>query len=183
MRELELWHAPELQNNPNISDLTSLQKGDVYSYAIIAHQVYYGKEPFWLGPNNPRPNVDVLLNKIQMGGSDAYGKLIRPYVPVRAWKHQNVLYLAFVTVNEYMFATVFEPRFMHSDWEHSILCNIQPNSNAQFKSSREYVNVCISCWNQVPSRRPDFHRIKKILRSNIALRSNIVDDLIKRYEV
>ncbi|CBY40944.1 unnamed protein product, partial [Oikopleura dioica] len=40
--------------------LATLQRADVYSFAIIAHEVIYGKGCFWLGPETPNPNIETL---------------------------------------------------------------------------------------------------------------------------
>merc|ERR1719223_2229844 len=35
---LQLWQAPEILNNPSESDVPTLQRAEVYSFGIIAHE-------------------------------------------------------------------------------------------------------------------------------------------------
>lgn len=86
MEELMLWEAPEILKNPAASDISVLQKADVYSYAIIAHEVYYVKGPFWLGPDCI-PNNENLLDNIKAGTQDIYGHFTRPFVPNNEYDH------------------------------------------------------------------------------------------------
>ena len=82
-----LWEAPELLNNPVTFDTGVLQKADVYSYAIIAHEIFYEKGPFWLGPEIHAPSTGRLLESVRDGRQDIYGNYTRPFVHINDFEH------------------------------------------------------------------------------------------------
>ena len=47
----KLWTAPEVLRCPKTTSVIVSQKADVYSFAIILHEIVMRKGPFWLGDN------------------------------------------------------------------------------------------------------------------------------------
>ncbi|CAG5098647.1 Oidioi.mRNA.OKI2018_I69.XSR.g15855.t1.cds [Oikopleura dioica] len=146
---LQLWQAPEILNNPSETDVPTLQRADVYSFGIIAHEVIYGKGCFWLGPETPNPNIETLVENVRNNFLDVNGNSPRPFIPI-------------------------------DQSEHIRLCNIQPSSPNQLKSSVDMANIMVACWSQNPIQRPELERLRKTMSSGP--RKDMVDDLATRLQ-
>ncbi|KAL3087320.1 hypothetical protein niasHS_008639 [Heterodera schachtii] len=74
----KLWTAPELLRNPD-AHIQGTQKGDVYSFALILHEMLYRKGAFYRGEEeNPSP-LEVLEHLQVIPPIDA--ELYRPVIP------------------------------------------------------------------------------------------------------
>ncbi|ESN97917.1 hypothetical protein HELRODRAFT_114062 [Helobdella robusta] len=60
----KLWTAPELLINPELTCVESLQKCDVYSFAIICHEIVYRKGVFWI--ENEKFNAIEICRRVKM---------------------------------------------------------------------------------------------------------------------
>jgi hypothetical protein len=80
--------------------LATLQRADVYSFGIIAHEVIYGKGCFWLGPETPNPNIETLgksrrafiwqaslVENVRSDQLDVNGNPPRPFIPIDQNEH------------------------------------------------------------------------------------------------
>ncbi|KIH44206.1 hypothetical protein ANCDUO_25775, partial [Ancylostoma duodenale] len=73
----QLWTAPELLRNPNPPPMGT-QKGDIYSFAIILHEVLWRKGVFPCKNENLSPYEIVQRVKKTVANLD---DVFRPYVP------------------------------------------------------------------------------------------------------
>ncbi|KAI3421126.1 hypothetical protein GPALN_014754 [Globodera pallida] len=74
----KLWTAPELLRNPN-APIQGTQKGDVYSFALILHEMLYRKGAFYRGEEET-PTPQEILQQLQViTPMDA--ELYRPVIP------------------------------------------------------------------------------------------------------
>ena len=82
-----LWEAPELLANPNLKDDRSRQKCDVYSFAIICHEIMFEQGPYWVGKYNSTPDVvkmEQVLDNVKFNVRDINGKHTRPHLPTNS---------------------------------------------------------------------------------------------------
>ncbi len=70
-----LWTAPELFNISHIS-LVQAKKGDVFSFAIIAQEIFLKGLPY--AANSPELDVHDIIERVK------YGPLTRPHIPASA---------------------------------------------------------------------------------------------------
>ncbi len=69
-----LWTSPELLRKTAITDIDRIKMADVYSYAIIAQEVFVEDEPFSMEINNLYPHQ--ILEKVKAGTNPSF----RPYL-------------------------------------------------------------------------------------------------------
>uniref|UniRef100_A0A183CM19 guanylate cyclase n=1 Tax=Globodera pallida TaxID=36090 RepID=A0A183CM19_GLOPA len=76
----KLWTAPELLRNPN-APIQGTQKGDVYSFALILHEMLYRKGAFYRGEEeSPTPQgVQLMITSMD---AELYGPVIPDFSPV-----------------------------------------------------------------------------------------------------
>jgi len=98
---LQLWQAPEILNNPSESDVPTLQRADVYSFGIIAHEVIYGKGCFWLGPETPNPNIETLVENVRSDQLDVNGNPPRPFIPIDQNEHIRLCNIQLSSMNQF----------------------------------------------------------------------------------
>ncbi|XP_035782978.1 atrial natriuretic peptide receptor 2-like isoform X2 [Anopheles albimanus] len=80
-----LWTAPELLRDPHYS-MSGSQKGDVYSFGIIIHEIVSRQGPFYLGTEEKSPKEIIKLVK---EGPGLLGVLFRPRVDESSYEDVN----------------------------------------------------------------------------------------------
>ncbi|XP_017784282.1 PREDICTED: atrial natriuretic peptide receptor 2-like [Nicrophorus vespilloides] len=76
--ERQLWTAPELLRINN-RPMQGTQKGDVYSFAIIVHEIVTRQGVFYLGNNNNISKSEI-VEGVKKGAEGPNGQLLRPLI-------------------------------------------------------------------------------------------------------
>uniref|UniRef100_A0A914KGI9 guanylate cyclase n=1 Tax=Meloidogyne incognita TaxID=6306 RepID=A0A914KGI9_MELIC len=76
----KLWTAPELLRDPN-SPVQGTQKGDVYSFALILHEMLFRKGAFYLGEDECLSPKEILSKLVQPLDPHSDIELFRPLIP------------------------------------------------------------------------------------------------------
>ena len=74
----KLWTAPELLRDPN-PPVQGTQKGDVYSFALILHEMLYRRGAFYRGDDDCPSPKEILDRLVPVPHNDA--ELFRPVIP------------------------------------------------------------------------------------------------------
>lgn len=80
-----LWTAPELLRDPQ-RDPAGTQKGDVYSFGIIVHEIVSRQGPFYTGDDEKSPKEII---KLVINGPDGYNPPFRPKVDEMYYEDVN----------------------------------------------------------------------------------------------
>ncbi|CAK5078960.1 unnamed protein product [Meloidogyne enterolobii] len=75
----KLWTAPELLRDPN-SPVQGTQKGDVYSFALILHEMLFRKGAFYLGEDECVSPKEILSKLVQPLDPHSDIELFRPLI-------------------------------------------------------------------------------------------------------
>ena len=148
-----LWEAPELLSNPNLKDDRSRQKCDIYSFAIISHEIMFEQGPYWMGQYTESAQLDSgklerLLDNIKFNVRDITGKSTRPHLP-------------------------------SSNEQWCKLCNINTSSSTAYRESVKSLKLIIQCWDQEPKSRPSFDQMVALSRN---MKTDLIEDLQRRLQ-
>ncbi|GBP18437.1 Atrial natriuretic peptide receptor 2 [Eumeta japonica] len=169
-----LWTAPELLRMLD-QPPEGTQKGDVYSFGIIMHEIVTRQGPFWLGDDIEMDPKENPFFKTQTENRPKYLILIlTPY-------SQALLKTRVSTDRQRDTQTDRRTKIITGVMKNGLRPKIAPSQSCDVD---EAIELMKRCWSEDIAERPDFAHLKSAVRrlNKGQTSGNILDNLLSRME-
>ena len=132
----KLWTAPELLRSTSTPTIESIQKGDVYSFAIICQEIIYRRGVFWIE-----------------------NKKFNPFGTIICISVSSIL--TFIYEDSIIILEIYDNvrRGLKPSYRPTLTDQFDEEP-----CSDELLNLVRKCWSEDPYERPDFQSLKSPIK-------------------